>query len=136
MPAVADNPLTIPPSLIRQVGLDNVDFVSNDHLLEVMSQTSATPEQEDEAVSINTQARLHALKTPSLVLAAVALLAVFPSHGLPSYDPRGSVRRVSTAGAKRRRNSLHPLPKRMAIRPITLEQAGRLTQGCKREFTA
>ncbi len=84
--AVTNNPL-IPPALIRQVNLNNIDFVSNDQLLETMAKTTATPEQIDEAVRINTLARLRALKVAFLILAAVALLAIIPSLGLPGYNP-------------------------------------------------
>ena len=83
--AAADNP-TIPASLLRQVNLNNVNFVSNDHLLEIMDETTATPEQVDEAVRINSEARLRSLKVSFLVLAAIALLAIFPSLGLPNYN--------------------------------------------------
>ena len=73
--------------MIQQVELDNVDFVSNDQLEEALSDTTATPEQVDEAVRINTEARLRALKLAFLVLAGVALLAIIPAGGLPGYTP-------------------------------------------------
>lgn len=75
----------LPLSLTRQVNLDNVNFVSNDHLHEVMAQTTATPEQIDQAVNINETARLRALRASFLILSAFALLAIFPSLGLPDY---------------------------------------------------
>jgi len=83
--AVANNP-AIPSALLRQVNLDNVNFVSNAQLLDIMTETTATPEQVDEAVRINTEARLRSLKISFLVLAALALLAIFPSTGLPNYN--------------------------------------------------
>jgi MFS family permease len=83
---LANNP-TLPPALIQQVALDNVDFVSNDQLEAALSDTTATPEQVDEAVRINTEARLRALKLAFLVLAGVALLAIIPASGLPGYTP-------------------------------------------------
>jgi hypothetical protein len=46
---MVDNP-TIPPELIRQVDLDRTTFVSNARLKDVMTGTSATPEQISEAV--------------------------------------------------------------------------------------
>jgi hypothetical protein len=58
--ALIDNP-TIPPELISRVDLDNVRFVSNDRLLEMMSRTTATPEQMA-ALEINADARMRALK--------------------------------------------------------------------------
>ena len=78
---------TLPASLQAEVNLDNINFVSNDQLDETLIATSATPEQVDEAVRINTDARLRSLKASFLVLAAVALLAIFPAQGLPSYRP-------------------------------------------------
>jgi predicted MFS family arabinose efflux permease len=81
-----NNP-TILPSLIEQVNLDNISFVSNDQLVDKLSQTTATPEQVDEAVAINTAMRLRALKISFLILAGVALLAILPAGGLPKYVP-------------------------------------------------
>lgn len=84
--SLATNP-TIPRALIQQVDLDNVDFVSNDQLEEVLSSTTATPEQVTEAVRINENARLRALKISFLVLSGIALLAIIPASGLPAYRP-------------------------------------------------
>jgi hypothetical protein len=84
--SLANNP-TIPPSLLDQVNLDNINFISNDQLLAVMSETTATPEQVNEAVRINTETRLRALKAGFLILAVIALLAVFPAMRLPNYVP-------------------------------------------------
>jgi hypothetical protein len=84
--AVVDHP-TIPPSLVEQVNLDRVDFVSNDDLANVLSGTTATPEQVAEAVRINADARLQALKISFLILAGIALLAIIPAWGLPPYLP-------------------------------------------------
>jgi MFS family permease len=81
--SLADN-TDFPPSLQRQINFDNVDFVSNDQLQEVLSATSATPEQIAEGVRINEEARLRALRGAFLILAGVALLAVIPSQGLPA----------------------------------------------------
>jgi MFS family permease len=77
----------IPESLQRQVNLNNVNFITNDQLDDVMAQTTATPEQIAEAVRINETARLNALKASFLILGALALLAIFPSLGLPDYSP-------------------------------------------------
>ncbi len=84
--SLTNNP-TIPPSLLAQVNLDNINFVSNDQLLGVLGETTATPEQIDEAVRINTETRLRTLKESFLILAGIALLAVFPSLRLPNYVP-------------------------------------------------
>lgn len=85
--SLANNSM-LPPSLQRQVNLDNINFISNDQLLEVMSTTTATPEQVNEAVRINEEARLSALKDSFLILAALALLAIVPALGLPKYSPQ------------------------------------------------
>jgi len=77
-------------ALPSQFNLDNfshVDFVSNDQLKDVLSTTSATPEQVDEAVRINEDARLRALRASFLLLALICLLAIFPAAGLPDYVP-------------------------------------------------
>lgn len=83
---LVDNP-TIPPALIQQVNLDNVTFVSNDRLESVIANTTATPEQIAEAVRINSEARLRALKLSFLLLAAISLLMIVPSRRLPRYVP-------------------------------------------------
>ncbi len=77
----------LPRSLQRQVNLDNVNFVSNEQLEEVMGQTTATDAQIAQAVQINETARLRALRASFLILGAIALLAIFPSFGLPDYLP-------------------------------------------------
>ncbi|MBP9656318.1 MAG: MFS transporter, partial [Candidatus Promineofilum sp.] len=77
---------SLPRNLLRQVNLDAVNFVSNDHLDEVMAQTTATPEQVAQAVQINETARLRALRASFLILSALALLAIFPAMGLPDYS--------------------------------------------------
>jgi len=84
--SVANNPAT-PPALLRQLNLDNVNFINNDQLVQVMSTTSATPEQTAEAVRINEEARLRSLKACFLILAGVSLLAIYPATKLPGYVP-------------------------------------------------
>jgi MFS family permease len=84
--SLVDHP-TIPPSLKTQVDLDNINFVSNDHLVEVMSRTTATPEQVVAAAQVNEAARLRALRAAFLILGALALLAIVPAFGLPSVKP-------------------------------------------------
>ena len=80
--SLVDNP-TIPSELIKQVDLDRATFVSNDRLKDVMAGTTATQMQVDEAVRINTDARLRALKLSFLLLAGVALMAIVPTGRLP-----------------------------------------------------
>jgi len=74
--------------LTSQVDLDNnITFVSNDRLLATLERTTLSPEQVKEAVQINTDARLRALKIGLLLAAAMALIAIFPAARLPAYKP-------------------------------------------------
>jgi len=82
---LVDNPV-IPKGLKAQVDLDNVDFVSDDRLLEVLESTTAAPQQVAEAARIYTQARLRSLRICFLALTGLALIAIFPAGGLPGYD--------------------------------------------------
>jgi MFS family permease len=83
---LADNQ-RLPVEIQAQVDLDNINFVTNDRLLEIMQGTTATPEQVEEAVRINTESRLRALKIGLLIMAGVALVAIFPASRLPGYKP-------------------------------------------------
>ena len=83
---LADNP-RLPAEVQSQIDLDNITFVTNDRLLEIMQATTATPEQVEEAVRINTESRLRALKIALLLMAGVALLSIFPASRLPGYRP-------------------------------------------------
>mgnify|MGYP003558845881 CR=1 FL=1 len=80
--SLVENP-TIPRELIAQVDLTRATFVSNERLKDVMAATTATPDQTSEAVRINSDARLRALKLSFLLLAGVALLAIVPAGRLP-----------------------------------------------------
>jgi len=81
------NQSALPPALKTEMNFDNVDFVSNEQLKAVLSKTTATPAQVDEAVRINEEARLRSLKATFLLIAGVSLLAIFPAAGLPKYAP-------------------------------------------------
>jgi predicted MFS family arabinose efflux permease len=83
---IADHPM-LPPALQEQVNLDNINFVSNDHLERVLAGTTATPEQAAEAVRINTESRLWALKIGLLIMAGLAFLTIIPAGRLPDYRP-------------------------------------------------
>ena len=61
--------------------------MTNDRLLGIMQGTTATPEQVAEAVRVNAESRLLALKMTLLIMAGVALLAIAPASRLPSYKP-------------------------------------------------
>jgi MFS family permease len=84
--SVADNP-KLPPEIQAEVNLDNVNFISNDRLQTVLEGTSASPAQIAEAVRINTDARLRALKIGLVIMAGIAMLAIIPAQRLPNYIP-------------------------------------------------
>lgn len=84
--AAAESP-TLPSKLIAQVSLDDANFVTNERLKQVLSETDASPAQVDEAVLINADARLRALQTSLLGLAGIALLAIIPAGRMPDYRP-------------------------------------------------
>src|SRR5262249_2787705 len=75
------------PELQAQYDLDNINFISNDQLQTVLAGTTATPEQVAEAVRVNTEARLRALKIGLLVMAGLAFLTIIPAGRLPDYRP-------------------------------------------------
>jgi MFS family permease len=81
----------LPDEVTAQVDLDSISFISNARLERVLATTDATPGQVAEAVRINTEARLLALKATFFTLAGCALLAFFPAGALPGYvrDPAG-----------------------------------------------
>lgn len=79
--------VTLPDSLIQQVDLDNVNFVGNDQLREVLERTDATPEQIESAIAINEDVRLRTLKFGLLILAGLSALALIPAARLPRYKP-------------------------------------------------
>ncbi|WP_137124307.1 MFS transporter [Roseomonas sp. HF4] len=83
---IAENP-QLPPVIVSQIDLDSINFVSNDRLLGIMERTGAAPEQVAEAVRVNTEARLQALKIGLLIMAVVAALAIIPASRLPAYRP-------------------------------------------------
>jgi predicted deacetylase len=86
MSSLTANPV-ITSELKQQVDLDSINFLSNARLEDRLKSTTATPEQVTEAMRINEDARLRALKIAFLALGAVSLLAVFPSRQLPDYRP-------------------------------------------------
>lgn len=83
---IAANP-TLTPELQSQVNLDSITFVSNDHLAAVIDATDATPAQKVEAIRINQESRLLALKLGLLIMAGLALVAIVPAGRLPNYRP-------------------------------------------------
>lgn len=93
----------IPESLQVQINLDNVNFISNDQLETVLAETTATPEQVAEAVTINELTRLRALKASFLILAGIGLLALIPATGLPHYTPGEVPEKRPPADGRRRK---------------------------------
>lgn len=83
---IAASPI-LTPELQQQVDLDNINFISNDRLQTVLSGTTATPAQVQEAVRVNTEARLRALKIGLLIMAGLAFLSILPAGRLPNYIP-------------------------------------------------
>ncbi|MFZ1727010.1 MAG: MFS transporter, partial [Albidovulum sp.] len=81
------NQSTLPASLEQEINFDKIDFVSNEQLLTVLSETSTTPEEVAEAVRINEEGRLRSLRATFLLLAAMSLLSLIPSMKLPNYTP-------------------------------------------------
>ncbi len=86
MRQLADNP-TLPIEIQSEVNLDSITFVSNERLQSVIAATNATAEQKAEALRINTDSRLLALKIGFLIMAGLALLTILPAGRLPNYRP-------------------------------------------------
>jgi MFS family permease len=77
----------LPPELRTEVLFDDVDFVTNGELRSALGETSATPEQVEEAVGVNEHARLRSLRASFLIVAGISLLSIFPAAKLPDYVP-------------------------------------------------
>ncbi|MGK3948216.1 MFS transporter [Microbacterium sp. K2] len=84
--AVVEHP-ELPPSLVAQVDMDNLNFVSNDDLRAALEQTDATPAQIDAAVAVNEESRLGTLRLGLLLLAGLSAVAILPASRLPKYKP-------------------------------------------------
>lgn len=93
---LSDNPV-ITAELKDEVNLTNLNFLSDVQLRDRLKATTATPEQFDEAVRINADARTRAIKIGFMVLSSLALLALMPCGWLPGYR-RGEI----PAGADRK----------------------------------
>jgi predicted MFS family arabinose efflux permease len=83
---IAENP-RLPAEIQSQVDLEAINFVSNDRLRDVMARTTAEPAQVEEAVRVNTEARLAALRMGLLIMACIAALTILPAMRLPDYKP-------------------------------------------------
>ncbi|WP_230206444.1 MFS transporter [Microbacterium gorillae] len=84
--AVAGHP-DLPDSLVQQVDLDDVNFISNDDLRSTLANTSATDEQIEAAVTLNAEQRLRTLRIGFLILGGISLVALIPASRLPRYKP-------------------------------------------------
>jgi len=84
--SLAATPL-LPYEIQSEVDLGSINFVSNEQLKSVLERTSATPAQVEEAVRINTESRLRALKIGLLIMAGLAMLTILPAGRLPDYLP-------------------------------------------------
>ncbi|MFE6733179.1 MFS transporter [Microbacterium sp. NPDC057650] len=84
--AVAEHP-ELPPELVAQVPLDNVNFISNDDLRSALERTDADDAQVEAAVLLNEEQRLRTLRFGFLILAGISLLAAIPASRLPRYRP-------------------------------------------------
>jgi predicted MFS family arabinose efflux permease len=93
------------PELQAQVDLDSINFISNDRLQTVLAGTTATPAQVAEAVRVNTESRLRALKLGLLVMAGLAFLAIIPAGRLPGYLPGEIPEDQTPSGEKRKRRA-------------------------------
>jgi MFS family permease len=82
--SVTDNP-SLPPRLVNKLDFNNVTFISNDYLVEGIAHLTDTPEQIKEAVRINSEARLRALRLSLFFLAGLAFVVIIPAGGLPNY---------------------------------------------------
>ena len=83
---IADAPV-LTQDILDQFNLDQINFVTNDRLLELLQRAGAAAGQVAEAVRINEEARLRALKIGLLLMSGVALLAILPAGRLPDYKP-------------------------------------------------
>ena len=86
MRSLIENPY-LPYEIQAQLDLDSINFVSNEQLLTIMERVEATPEQVEEAVRINSEMRLNALKIGLLLMAGLAALSILPAGRLPNYRP-------------------------------------------------
>ncbi len=77
----------LPQRLEAAVLLDDMDFVTTDELTRALAATSPTPAQLAEAIAINADARLRALRASFLIVGGISLLSIIPASRLPKYVP-------------------------------------------------
>lgn len=79
--SAAEHP-EISDELIAQVNFNEVNFVTNEALAELLASRATGPEL-DAAIAVNAEARLHSLQISLLSLAAISLLAIVPATRMP-----------------------------------------------------
>lgn len=86
--AVVNN-VKLPESVIKQseIDLNSINFVSNNNLRDRLEKAEIPEAKISEAVKINTDERLKALRIGLLILACISALAIFPASRLPNYKP-------------------------------------------------
>jgi len=77
----------LPLELRPQVPFSQADFVTDNELRPALQATSASPAQVEEAVAINAEGRLRAVRASFLIVGGISLLAIFPAARLPKYAP-------------------------------------------------
>ncbi|HEX6056582.1 MAG TPA: MFS transporter [Intrasporangium sp.] len=85
--ALAFDRSELPPELQAGVPFGAVDFVTDNEVRDTVGATSATSAQVAEAVAINADARLRAIRASFLIVGGISLLAIFPAARLPRYVP-------------------------------------------------
>jgi MFS family permease len=70
-----------------QADLTRINFISNERVEAILEGTSASKEEIQQALAINAESRLRAIKIGFLCLSALALLAIVPCAWLPNYRP-------------------------------------------------
>ena len=77
----------LPHELRSEAPFNDVNFVTDAELRSELGATSATEQQVEEAVAINEDARLNALRASFLIVAGISLLSIIPARRLPKYVP-------------------------------------------------
>jgi hypothetical protein len=119
---ITANPL-LPKEIKAQVDLGNITCVSNDQLRSVMEKTTATPQQVQEPLRVNTEARLRALKIGLLFMAGLPLLAV-----IRPTSPRTTFRERSQAMSQGQRPEMDLISLARHV-PLHGESKKTLTKG-------
>lgn len=77
----------LPPELKVNFNPYEADFITNTQLQGYLDDFGTSQAAVDEAIAINTLARLRALQVSFLILAGLSALAIYPAAGLPNYAP-------------------------------------------------